>query len=52
MRTHFHGGGADLVQVRGGRGVSLVDSLLDGGCEYPGDHYDAVQLYHRARRRT
>lgn len=43
-RSHFHGGGADLIRLFGGT-VTLKDSLVNGGCEYSGDHYDAVQMY-------
>ena len=25
--------------------MTLKDSLVNGGCEFPGDHYDAIQMY-------
>lgn len=45
LRSHFHGGGADLVRFRAGGPIKIQDSLLDGGCEFNGSHYDAAQVY-------
>ena len=44
LRSHFHGGGADLIRVRKGS-ATFKDSLINGGCEFSGDHFDAIQMY-------
>lgn len=44
LRSHLHNGGADLVRVGAGS-ATITDSLIDNGCIYPGDHFDAVQFY-------
>jgi hypothetical protein len=50
-RVHMHHGGADLLRLAGGSSASIqvIDSLIDDGCYYSGDHFDAVQFYDPGR---
>ena len=50
-RVHMHNGGADLLRLAGGSSstIQVIDSLIDNGCFFSGDHFDAVQLYDPGR---